>query len=264
MIIPVFFLSSFPVSAQFPVQEAGMVSLGRSYSATSGISSTTCNQAGLGWVKENTVYMHQAMPLLAGDLTFSSIGVQCAFRNGGIGTNLSLLGFPGCYQSSLWLSCGLRLFPGVSAGLGIHVSNTGIQGRFFHHTEGSFALGIQVRPGADWILGGHVMHPAAWSAGEKLPEKNRMMIGAGFSNRFFLQHTFYGDFHLMPGRGLQLCCGIRSLLCDRVALFLGFHNLPCAVSGGIECTFNVWTLQFAFEYLTGNGSTPHATLAYEW
>jgi len=264
MLIPVFFLSSSVAAGQFPAREATVVSLGGSFTNASGFSSAAGNQAGLGWIDGPSLSLHQSLPLLTGGLTFSSICIQSATTSGGIGAHLSTLGIPGLNQSSLWVSSGVMLFPGVSAGAGLNVRLTSTGDRFFHRPGIGCALGIQVRIGEDLMIGGHIRHPAAWTPETSGPAVDHMMISSGVSCIFFRNHTYYTEFHLMPGTGLQICQGIRSIIGDRVGISFGFHNHPCSFTGGLDWDPGNWTIQFAYEFMPDNGPTPHITLAREW
>lgn len=264
MLIPVFFLSSSFAAGQFSAREAAVVALGGSFTNASGFSSVAGNQAGMGWIEGTSISLHQSLPLLTGTLAFSSASIQSATTGGGIGVNLSTLGIPGLYRSSLWLSSGIRLFPGVSAGAGLNFRLTSTSERVFHRTGISCALGLQARIGENLMIGGHILHPATWTVRSAGPSTDLMMISSGVSYTFFRNHTGYFEIRLMPATGLQVCQGIRSVAGDCVGISIGFHNRPCTFSGGLDWAFENWTIQFAFEFMPDTGSTPHITLAREW
>lgn len=264
LVIPVFFLSLFPVSGQIPWQEASVAAVGGSFVTRSGFTNARYNQAGLGWINRNSISLQHIRPFIIDELGISSISGQVPAGEGAFGATLSTFGIRGLCYTSTWLSYGMKLHPGITAGLGIHLWNSSIPEQIIFHPGFSCAMGIQARINDKLVIGGHVMHPACWSADTQGQQMNFMVISAGCSYTFFQTATFHSDLHIMPESHIQMCQGIELELKDRIGINLGMHNRPFSVSGGIVVLHLHWTIHVAFEYMIDSGSTPSSSLTYVW
>ena len=263
-VIPVFFLICFTASGQPAWQESSVSAAGGSFSSRHGIADVRYNQAGLGWTNQHTISLQHAQPFMISDLTVASLAVQVPVKNGGLGAAFSSYGIRGFRQTSLWISCGMKLHPAVSAGLGLHFLNTGVSERVLFHAAISCALGIQVKLNEDLCLSGHVMHPVAWSDLDPGLDNRKMMIAAGISYTFFESATYYSDLHLFPQGYLQWCHGIEICAVKQLMIILGTHNRPWSVSGGITLKYHHWSVNLATEYCFDTGTTPSSAITYAW
>jgi hypothetical protein len=263
-LIPVFFLWFCAVSGQHAWHEAAVSATGGTFVARHVISDGRYNQAGLGWTARHSVSLQHAQPFMTGELAIASLSFLLPAGKGGFGTTFSTLGIKGYRQTSAWISYGMKLHPGFSAGLGLHIWNTGIPGEMIHHFGVSCALGIQVRLSGDLCLAGHVMHPLSWSDLEPELESRKMMISAGGSYTFFRTATYHTDLHCHPSGYLQWCHGLEISRAKTMRFLLGMHNRPVSLSGGISLEYHRWSATIALEYLFDTGTTPSSSLTYAW
>lgn len=264
LLIPVFFLSLNPVFGQGTFQEASVASGGGCYVSRTGFANAGANQAGLGWIIQASVSIHHSRPFLTRNLGISSLSLQVPAGEGAFGVSVSSFGIKGLHRSSAWVSYGIKLLPGVTAGIGIHGWTSSIPERIIYHPGIACALGIQVRINKQFILGGHVQYPGGWSSdypGMHLP---RMRITAGASYTFFSAATFHTDLHILPEEHIRISHGIELALKDRFAFLLGMHNHPYSGSFGIHYSLQKWIIEIAFEYMVDTGTTPSTSLSHVW
>jgi hypothetical protein len=263
-LIPVFFLCFCAVSGQHAWQESSVSAAGGTFVSRHGLSDGRYNQAGLGWTSEHAISLQHAQPFMVGELGIASLSLLLPAGKGGFGTTLSTFGIKGYRQTSAWISYGMKLHPGISAGVGLHIWNTGILGQMIYHYGVSCALGIQVRISRDLCLAGHVMHPASWSDLEPGLESRRMMISAGASYTFFQTATYHTDLHFYTAGYLQWCHGLEIPLVKTMKILLGMHNRPYSAAGGLCLEYHRWSAAISLEYLFDTGMTPSSSLMYAW
>lgn len=266
LLIPVFFLLHIQpcVSGQHTWPETSMAALGGAFVTRAGFSCAGLNQACLGAREKNSLTLQHSRPYLLRELGQSSLSGQFVTGNGALGMVLSTQGIKGLRQSSLWLSYGLKLHPDVSAGMGIHIWNTSLPEQAFYATGISFALGIRVRIHQQWILGGHVLHPASWSSLSIPSAPEGMTLAAGFSYTFLKSAIIYSEVHIKPGYGIILVEGLEWHLNKRVSMGAGFSDKPFTFSWGISLRHTKWSIQFAFQYRTTSGTVPFTSLSHVW
>ena len=266
LLIPVFFLLHIQpyVSGQFTWPETSMAALGGAFVTRAGFSCAGLNQAGLGAREKNSLTLQHSRPYLLRELGQSSLSGQFVTENGALGMVLSTQGIKGLRQSSIWLSYGLKLNPDLSAGMGIHLWNSSLPEQAFYATGISFALGIRARIHKQWILGGHVLHPATWSSLSLPSAPDGMTIAAGFSYTFLKSATIYSEVHIKPGYGIILVEGLEWHLNKRVSMGVGFSDKPFTFSWGISLLQAKWSIQFAFQYRTTSGTVPFTSLSHVW
>jgi hypothetical protein len=262
-LIPVFFLSVLPVSGQ-DVQDPAITAAGGCFASSSGIADGCNNQAALGWVEARSLSMQHARPFLLGELGITAISFQARLGDGGFGGILSTTGITGFRLTSAWIGYGLKLRPRISAGIGLHFWNTSIPEQFIYHPGVSCALGIQVRISENFSLGGHVLHPVAWTGHGSRADQKPMMISAGISYRFFGTATYRCDLHLLPEGNLQWCHGIEVQLQEKLTMLLGMHNRPYTLTGGISLQYRRLMVVIATEYRFDAGTIPSTSLSYAW
>jgi hypothetical protein len=262
MLIPVFFLFLATASGQFHAGEAVVAATGGSFSTRSGYSAVILNQAGLGRVRRPSVSLHHQQPFITGEVSVSSLIIQLPVSRGALGLNYSGCGIKGLFYSTAWISYGLELHPDVCAGAGIHIYNSGIPGQPFHQQGASCALGIQVRPGEELMLGAHVLHPVGWTSATVRDQMNEMTITTGFSYTFFQTATFYADLHIRSGYHMQTSFGLETGITGKIRLCLGMHHPPLSLACGVEVLHRSLSVQIAYQYILDTGNIPHATLAY--
>ena len=264
LMLPVFFLSVCPVSGQMNSQETKVVACGGAFVSSSGFSNALSNQAGLGWVNSRSLSIQHTRPFVATNLGISSLSVQLPAGNGAFGTTFTCFGIKGLYNTSGWVSYGMKLNPGITAGVGIHFWFSTIQDGFIYHPGISCGLGIQARINDRLVIGGHVMNPAGWSSEYPGRADPQMTLTAGCSYSFFNAAIYHADLHISTGKRLRISHGIELTVSDILRLLFGLHNLPYAASVGIEIETSAWNIQVAVEYLADTGNIPSSALTYVW
>ncbi|MEN8229924.1 MAG: hypothetical protein ABFS38_17320 [Bacteroidota bacterium] len=264
IVIPVFFLSLTPVSGQIQWKEAAVAALGNSFVTRPGLCNASHNQAGLGWIDRNSLSLQHSRPFILKELGISSLCAQIHAGEGTFGTTLSTYGITGLRETSAWISYGMKLHPGITAGLGIHFWCSTIPEQLLYHIGFSFAAGIQAKVNDQLFIGAHVLHPAGWNAITPGMRLDRMVISAGFSYTFFQTVSYYSDLRILSENHIQSCHGIELKLSERIEFLLGMHNHPFSISWGVAFLLDNWTLHAAFEYLIDSGSTPFSSITYAW
>lgn len=264
LMIPVFFLSLFPVSGQLSWPEASVAACGGCFVARSGYTVARYNQAGLGWIDQNSISLQHSLPFIISGLSISSISGQIQVGEGAFGATFSKFGIRGLSSSSAWISYGMKLHPGITAGMGIHLWTHSIPEQVIFHPGFSCAIGIQAKINEKLFIGGHILHPVYWTANEYSQQVQFMVISVGCAYTFFQSTTFHSDLHVMSGKKIQMCHGIVLENQESIKILLGMHNMPMAISGGIELVHLHWTIHISFEYMIDSGSTPSSSLSYAW
>jgi len=262
VLIPVFFLSCMSAGGQFHAGEAIVAATGNSYAARIGLSATSMNQAGLGWVRRTSVSLHHQMPFVTTEVSVSSLAVQFPASRGAFGVSFSGYGIRGLRYSTTWISYGTELHPDVSAGAGIHFRAASIPGEVFYRLGTGCALGIQIRIGDEMMAGAHVMLPVCWSSRSGKRGTGDMTIATGISRTFFQSATLHAEVHIRPGETIRAGVGLEAMIAECVRLCTGFRHSPLTMACGVEVLLRSWSIQIAGEYLLDTGYTPHATLAY--
>ena len=266
ILIPVFFLSLFQATVTCQVHWEGTASaaMGGSSVCNHGYWCTNQNQAGLGRIEHSSVSLQHCRPYLLKELGCSAFSSQFHVGTGALGIALATQGLKGLRQSSLWLSCGLQLHSEITAGIGIHLWNTGIAEQFIHGPGISFALGLQVRISEQWEMGLRLLHPAEWTSHPATPTNHEMSIETGFSYLFFKTSHLYAEVHIKPETGIILCSGMEWKLNSRINLRTGCCSRPFTFSWGISLKFTRWVTEFSFQYRTDSGISPQSALTHEW
>jgi|GEM_PF-1227449 len=266
ILIPVFFLSLFPVQAtcQWPLPVAGSAALGGCYITGHGFSTCTQNQAGLGFIEHSTFSFQHCRPYLLKEIGISSLSGQFRTGTGALGISMASRGIKGFRQTSMWLSYGMKLNPGISAGVGIHLWNSALPEQLIYAPGISFALGLQIRINDHWKLGGRLFHPTGWYGKPTLTIQQSMAIETGFSYTFLDSGHLYSEIHFQPGKGLTLCNGLDWTFHQPTIFRTGVSTKPFAFSWGISQEFRGWVLEFSFQCLTGSGVAPLTSITHAW
>ncbi len=264
IVLPVFFLSLIPLIGQIYWQEASVASLGNTFVTRSGYCNARHNQAGLGRIDVNTVSLQHIRPFILNELGISTLSAQILAGEGAFGATLSSFGILGLRQTSAWISYGMKLQHGITAGLGIHLWSSTIPDKVFFHPGFSFALGIQARINDLIVIGAHVNHPVGWYSDNPGQGNDPMVISIGGSYTFFQTITYYSNLQLFSETQIQSCHGIKLKFKERVELLLGMHNRPISISGGVATIFPNWNLYIAFEYIIDSGPIPSSSFTYAW
>ena len=264
IVLPVFFLSLIPLIGQISWQEASVASLGNTFVTRSGYCNARHNQAGLGWIDISTITLQHSRPFTLNELGISILSAQILAGEGAFGATLSSFGISGLRETSAWISYGMKLQHGITAGLGIHFWSSTIPNQMFFHTGFSFAIGIQAKINDQFVIGAHVNHPIGWYADIPGPENDPMVISMGGSYTFFQTITYYSNFKFHSKTQIQSCHGIKLQFKERVDLLMGMHNQPISISGGVSTIFPNWRLIIAFEYIMESGSIPSSSFTYVW
>ncbi len=266
IIIPVFFLSLVhaTVTSQVHWQEAASAALGGCYITRQGFCCANQSQAGLGFIEQSSVTIQHCRPYLLKELGNSSLSGQFTTGRGAIGIALATQGLTGFRQTSLWLSYGMKLYSGISAGVGIHLWNSAITEQYIYAPGVSFSLGLQVRINDQWKLGARLFHPAGWSALPAVSIQKQMTIAAGCSYSFLKSGHFYSELHIKPEEGIILCNGLEWTLNQSTSLRTGVCNRPFTFSWGISLKFTKWVAEFAFQYRADSGLSPYTSLTHAW
>ena len=266
LLIPVFFLSLFPVRAtsQWPWPETGSAALGGCYITGHGYSCAGQNQAGLGAIERSSFTFQHCRPYLLKEIGISTLAVQFKAGTGALGISMASRGIKGFRQTSMWLSYGMRLSPGISAGVGIHLWNSALPEKFIYAPGISFAVGLQIRINDHWILGGGLFHPTGWYSQPAFPIQHSMAIETGFSYTFLDSGHLYSEIHVQPGMGLMLCNGLDWTIHQRTVFRTGVSTKPFAFSWGISQEFRGWILEFSFQCRTDSGVAPLTSVTHVW
>ena len=266
ILIPVFFLSLFPVQAtcQWSWPEAGSAALGDCYVTGHGYSCCCQNQAGLGFIEQSSFTFQHCRPYLLKEIGISTLSAQFRTGTGALGISIASRGIKGFMQTSMWLSYGMKLNPGISAGVGIHLWNWALPEQFIYAPGISFALGLQIRINDHWKLGGRLFHPAGWYGQSALFIPQTVAIETGFSYGFLDSGHLYSEIHLQPGKGLTLCNGLDWTFRQRTIFRTGVSTRPFAFSWGISQEFRGWVMEFSFQCRTGSGVAPLTSITRVW
>ncbi|MDF1576405.1 MAG: hypothetical protein P1P86_14545 [Bacteroidales bacterium] len=264
--IPVFFLSlaHARLAGQVYWLDASAASLGGCYVTSGGYSCANQNQAGLGFIEQSSLSIDHSRPFLIKELGTSSLTGQLITGSGALGIALATRGLKGFRQSSLWISYGMQLYPGISAGAGIHLWHSVLSEQFFHAPGCSFALGLLIRINEHWELGTHLLHPAGWSSSAVSPFRNQLSVAAGCSCSFLRSGCFYSELHFHPEQNFSLCSGLESSLGPRATLKTGIRSEPFTISWGISVKLPGWILEFSFLFRTGSGLSPYTSMTHAW
>ena len=263
-LIPVFFLSFCQLSGQIHWLDAESLALGRCYSSCKGTASPGINQAGLGWIDQNSCSLHHLQPFLTTGLGMTALTAQLSMKRGGLGIRTSTMGITGMRQSSSWISYGLTLHSRIAAGVGILVRHTGVSEEPVSHLEAGFALGLQFRIENNLILGAHITHPAAWQNHQPLVDNNLLMITSGLSYSFFKTTHYFTEFQLSAGKPVRWCHGLAVKLTDSMRMLAGMHNHPWSFSAGVSLEYRSWFIVLSGAYCLDTGTTPSTSLSYVW
>jgi hypothetical protein len=198
------------------------------------------------------------------ELGISSFCAQFRAAGGALGVSFATFGLTGLRYTSAWISYGMRLDPGISAGIGLHFWNSSLTEKMFYCPGISCAMGFRAKINDRLVIGAHLFHPVGWHAEKPEIRNGQLIISSGCSYTFFLIVTYYCDLQIMSKNHIKSCHGLKLKLKDQLDLLFGMHNLPFTVSGGITI-FNInWTLQVGFEYIMDSGTIPSSSLSYAW
>lgn len=263
-LFPVFFLSCFAASGQGLWYNTDQVALGQTFVTSTGNSNAGLNQAALGWANQHSVSVQHARPFSLKELALSTLSAQFIVGKGAWGATISTMGIKGFRQNSAWISFGMFLRPGITAGIGIHYWSHQIQEYFFYHPGISFAFGIQVKLNDRLSVGAHVFHPFGWYSNNVGRGTDQMMISAGCSYTFFHSVTYLCDLRISPELKIQTCHGMKLKFGEQLETSLGVHNQPFSLSGGIACYHEAWKLHLSFEFIINTGISPASSITHEW
>ena len=265
IVIPVFFLSLLhaTTAGQVLCHGAGSAAQGGAFVCLQDPMCVVQNQAGLGFLEQSSVSIQHARPFLLKDLGISSLSGQFRTGKGALGIAASTLGLKGLSQSSLWLACGLRFHPHISAGAGLHLWSTSTREQFFHAPGLGFTLGLQVKFRKTWMLGARLSHPFAWSR-HPFAFQNTMGLQCGFARSIFNVGQLYAQVQVQPGDPIILCSGARWKLNRQIAFRAGIQSGPPCFTWGIQLRFRKCLLELSGMYRGDTGLSPISALSYEW
>lgn len=263
-LIPVFFLSLFPLFGQSGGAECSVTALGGTFVTRPGPCLAMHNQAGLGAVTDRSLSIQHARPFLAGDLGISSLSFQCNMPHGALGVALINTGISGFSHTSVWIAYGMTIAEKWTAGVGIHGWTNSIRESWLHHPGFSFALGIQWRILEKIRWGIHLSHPLGWQSG--LPGKHALPMKIAMGTGLLLGYgtTLYLETHTMTGKALQWRAGLEWEVRRGTRLQFGLHPGPITVSGGLIFQHHDWYMQTAFAFGLETGGSPATALTYVW
>ncbi len=266
LMIPVFFLLGFQAitTAQDFWPEASTASLGGSFVTRSGYSCAGLNQAGLGAIEQHSVTLQHSRPYLLRELDESSLSGQFHTGSGALGMVFSSRGIKGLRQSSLWFSYGMKLHPDATAGIGIHLWNTGVAEQLFYAYGMDLALGVRISILEQWMAGAHVHYPVFWSLPTLAYGQPGSRIASGLSYTFLKVGTLYAEIHIHAEHRIALMAGLEWTLNQSLCLRVGFADNPFTLSWGMAWIHPRWSVQFAFQYRMSSGSIPLASLSHAW
>lgn len=264
LIIPVFFLSLTLQAGNIPGTSPFAAAAGGCYVSRFHQGSLCLNQAGLGWITNKTMAVRHCTPFLIRDVGVSGLSLQFPVWRGGISLDLSTTGITGYRLSSMWCSSGLKLSPDLAAGLGLHVSESRTSSRSGARIGLGLAFGIQIRISRNFHVGGHIIYPEIERNIRGAGIRHTMEISLGCSYTFFGTGTYHSDIQMLPEAGIRWCHGLEFAPGESVKIQLGWHNLPWAVSGGIQLPTGRIDVGIAMKYLFDTGVIPYSSLAYVW
>lgn len=263
-LIPVFFLSCFPMGGQVFQPDAISAGLGSCFVGRSGEASASLNQAGLGRISQSSIALHHKRPFITSGLDILSLSLQFALKNGGPGLSFSTIGVPGMRQTSAWLSYGMSLHSRLYAGVGIRLLNTSIEDEAFYLLGAGFALGFQFLVNDELIIGAHMTTPESWMSGTMANGQKTLMITSGFSYLFYETARFHSEVRVQTGKALQWCSGMDIKISKALSLLIGLNNQPWSFTAGISLKHKQWLIALAGSYCMDAGTTPQSTLSYGW
>jgi hypothetical protein len=266
ILIPVFFLSLFPVqvTCQWPWPETGSAALGGCSMTGHGYSCAGQNQAGLGFIEHSSFTFQHCRPYLLREIGISTLSAQFKTGKGALGISMASRGIKGFRQTSMWLSYGMKLNPDISTGVGIHLWNSALQEQFIYAPGISFALGLQIRINDHWRMGGGLYHPDGWSGRSALSVQQSMAIETGFSYAFLDSGHLYSEIHIQPGNGLISCIGLDWTVNQRTIFRVGVSSKPFTFSWGISQVLRGWVLEFSFQCRIDSGVAPFTSITHAW
>lgn len=266
ILIPVFFLSLFTIQAtcQSPWPETGSAALGGCYITGHGFSCAGQNQAGLGFIEHSSFTFQHCRPYLLKEIGISTLSAQFKSATGALGISMASRGIKGFRQTTMWLSYGMRLYPGISAGMGIHLWNSAIPEQFIYAPGISFALGLQISINDHWRLGGGLFHPTGWCGQPALSVQQSIAIETGFSYTFLDSGHLYSEIHIQPGKGLILCNGLDWTIHQHTIFRTGVSTKPFTFSWGISQEVRGWILEFSFQCRIDSGVAPFTSITHAW
>ena len=266
IVIPVFFLFLVQVKCPGQVywQEAASAALGGCFVTRQGYSCANQNPAGLAFIEQSTISLQHSRPYWINELGTSAISAQFLMGTGAFGFSLAAQGLRGFTKSSLWLSYGLRLHPGVSAGVGLHFWNSALFEKLVYAPGCSFAIGLQITMNEQWKLGARLFHPAGWSSCPKRPFQNQMALASGFAFSFLQTGILYAELNAEPETGIVLCGGLEWSFSRHTVLRTGICHKPLGFSWGLSLIFTRWVAELSFLYRPDTGLSPHTSLTHVW
>lgn len=265
MIIPVFFLllQHAALAGQVISQGTGSAALGGCFVCLQDPKCSLQNQAGLGFLERSSISIQHGRPFLLKDLGISSLSGQFRAGKGAIGMAAATVGLNGLSQSSLWLSCGQRLHPQISAGVGLHIWSTSIRNQFLFAPGLGFTMGLQVRLSDSWILGTRLSHPFAWSR-HPYGFRKPMGLQCGFARSIFDVGQLYAQVNIEPGFPITLCSGAQWKLNGQILFRTGIRSGPLSFTWGMVLKFQKYLIEFSGIYSSDTGLSPLSGLSYEW
>jgi len=264
IIIPVFFLSLVTVSGQISWQGTYVNSLGDTFVTQQGYCSTIHNQAGLGYIERHSISLQHSRPFIMNDLGISSLCAQSRTEGGALGISFSTHGITGLRYTSAWISYGMSLHHGITAGIGLHFWNSSITEQMLYKPGISCAMGIQAKINDRLVIGAHLFHPVGWYTDIPEIRSGQLIISSGCSYTFFKMVTYYCDLQFMSEYRIKSCHGLKLKFKEQLEILFGMHNRPFSISGGITIFHTNWILQAAFEYMMDSGHIPSSSLSYAW
>lgn len=263
--IPVFFLSlqQAALPGQVLRQGTGSAALGGSFVCLQDHMCSFQNQAGLGFVERSSLSIQHARPFLLRDLGISSLSAQVQAGKGAIGMAASTMGLKGLRQSSLWLACGQRFHPQITAGVGLHFWSTSIRDQFLFAPGLGYTMGLQIRFRKTWILGARLSHPFAWSRSPNGIRKS-MGLQCGFARSIFDVGQVYAQANIQPGIPIILSSGAQWKLNRQIIFRTGIRSGPLTFTWGLQLSFSNFLIEFSGIYSSDTGLSPLSALSYEW
>lgn len=264
LLIPVFFLCLVQARGQYDGKECTVISLGNTFLTRKGYCMARHNQAGLGCFSGRSLSLQHSRPGLCRDIGISSVSLQISTLHGGLGGTVTHYGISGLGYSSAWIAYGIEMYPGWSAGLGIHLWTTSIREKWFCHPGFSFAVGFQAQFSEKLSLAAHVAHPAGWVSSGPQTRATPMTIAFGGSWMPIPLATWYWELEFSAGYPVRWKLGLEWMDILGTRLQVGLHSQPFTVTGGIMVRSHRWNIQIAYAFRYDSGSTPSTALTYEW
>jgi len=260
-LIPVFFLLlCLPLSSQELYRGTLPLSLAGFYTALPTCPSASANQAALGWSDENLLSLQQWQPFIIKEISVSGLSAVFHLFPGRGSVAFNTFGMPGYHRSALWLSYGMRLGSGCSAGIGFRTQLVSVKGDLTYKWQTSVSGGILVKINDRLIAGAHLTDPLYVPANKTPLSGPPTELAAGLDLESTPGLHLYLQLSYSTYRQGILILATTWQANERLAFHAGYSTLAHTCSLGTTCTQRNWEICVAVPWIPGTGLSPSLRL----